>query len=382
MDEDAGSYTVAVHGRCMIAHSFKGECFGPAQALHGCTYVVDAVVNGPKLLPGAQYLVDICLAESALHDALSCYNERNLDELTEFAGENTTCERFARAVWERVAAALPGPPALTSMRIVVRESDVAFVEYERALLGVGGVPAPLPALYKVSVRGRFMAARSLQGARFGEAQQRLHGGTFIVDALFTGHTLVAGANYLIDICLAEELVAKAIAPLQQTNLNENGGLSREVGNPTASGLARALWTAIARGLPSGHGLRGLKLVVAEHDASIAEFEQSLSGVVADAAVDVVADVAPSPQIKATRGNPGASDEEMPEWLRSASAVLTPQSAVAAASRGAAAPAQPTAVGTSAAGGGRHTLLARGRCMIAHSFKGAEFGPAQALHGCT
>ena len=108
--ESVGSYSVAVHGRCMIAHSFKGECFGPAQALHGCTYVVDAIVEGPKLQTGANYLVDICLAERALHDALGCYHERNLDELDEFAGDNTTCERVARAVWERMAAALPGPP--------------------------------------------------------------------------------------------------------------------------------------------------------------------------------------------------------------------------------------------------------------------------------
>ena len=63
--ESEGSYSVAVHGRCMIAHSFKGECFGPAQALHGCTYVVDAIVEGPKLQTGANYLVDICLAERA-----------------------------------------------------------------------------------------------------------------------------------------------------------------------------------------------------------------------------------------------------------------------------------------------------------------------------
>ena len=132
--ESEGSYSVAVHGRCIIAHSFKGECFGAAQqALHGCTYVVDAIVEGPKLQTGANNLVDICFAERALHDALGCYHERNLDELDEFAGENTTCERVARAVWERMAAALPGPPALAVLRVVVHVSDVAHVEYERAL---------------------------------------------------------------------------------------------------------------------------------------------------------------------------------------------------------------------------------------------------------
>ena len=257
----------------MIAHSFEGECFGPAQALHGCTYVVDAIVEGPKLQTGANYLVDFCPKERALHDALGCYRERNLEELDEFAGENTMCERVARAVWERMAAALPGPPALAMLRVVVHESDVAHVEYERAL---GDDAAP--ALYTVSVRGRFMAARSLRGARFSESQQRLHGGTFVVDALFSGTTLDNGPNYLIDICLAEELVRRATAPLQQTHLDGDSTVllkAAGVANATASGLAKALWTSIAQGLPPTHGLRGLKLVVAEHDASVAEYDGRL-----------------------------------------------------------------------------------------------------------
>ena len=172
-----------------------------------------------------------------------------------------------------MAAALPGPPALTILRIVVHESDVAHVEYKRAL---GDDAAP--ALYTVSVRGRFMAARSLRGVRFSESQQRLHGGTFVVDALFSGTTLENGPNYLIDICLAEELVRKATAPLQQTHLDGDSTVllkAAGVANATASGLAKALWTSIAQGLPPTHGLRGLKLVVAEHDASVAEYDGRL-----------------------------------------------------------------------------------------------------------
>ena len=61
MSPDA--YSVAVRGRMMCAHSFKGELFGPARALHGCTYVVDAVCKGTRLLPGQNYLVDICAAD-------------------------------------------------------------------------------------------------------------------------------------------------------------------------------------------------------------------------------------------------------------------------------------------------------------------------------
>ena len=158
----ADGFSVAVRGRCQIAHSFKGEQFGPAQALHGCTYVVDAVCKGAHLLPNCNYLVDICAAEAALHEALAIYNLRNLDELDEFANDNTTCERLARAVWERVAAALERTqPAVEALQIIVAESDVAHVEYERRL-----GPAAPPGMYTVSVRGRFMAARSLRGERF------------------------------------------------------------------------------------------------------------------------------------------------------------------------------------------------------------------------
>ena len=114
------------------------------------------------------------------------------------------------------------------------------------------------------------------GARFSESQQRLHGGTFVVDALFSGTTLDNGPNYLIDICLAEELVRRATAPLQQTHLDGDSTVllkAAGVANATASGLAKALWTSI--GLPPTHGLRGLKLVVAEHDASIGELNGRL-----------------------------------------------------------------------------------------------------------
>ena len=300
-------YSVAVRGRMMCAHSFKGERFGPARALHGCTYVVDAVCKGSRLLPGANYLVDICAAEAALHAALSLYDQRNLDDISEFEGDNTTCERLARAVWERVAAALStSQPAVEALQIIVKESDVAYVEYERRL----GANAP-PGLYSVSVRARFMAARSLRGARFGDAQ-RLHGGTFIVDALFSGRDLVSDATFLIDICLAEELLQKAVAPLHQCTIDDHATLSAcGRRNATGGAIAQALWSAVSAGLPAQSGIERLKVRVSEHDEAIAEYVRDL---------------------------------HVPR--------------------------------------GMHTLVARGRCMIAHSFRGEEFGPAQALHGCT
>lgn len=289
-----------------MAHSFKGELFGPAQALHGITYVVDAVIKGPKLLPGANYLVDICVAERALHAALARYDLTNLDDLDEFAGDNTTCERVARAVWEQVAAALPGPPELDALQIIVKESDVAHIEYER-LLGPGSAPA---AFYTVSVRSRFMAARSLASAG-AAARGPLHGATFVVDALFSGHELDERATILFDICLGAELLQAAVAPLHQSNLDGNAALGGRR-NPTANAIAEALWESVAGGLPARHALTHLKIVVREHDEAAAEYARSLGGV----------------------------------------------------------------------GGAAHTLVARGRCMIAHSLTGEAFGPAQALHGCT
>lgn len=299
-------FAVAVRGRCLIAHSFKGELFGTAQALHGCTYVVDAICEGPQLQPRANYLVDICAAEAALQTALKLYDRTNLDETPEFVHDNTTCERIARAVWDKVAAALPGPPALEKLRIVVRESDVAHVEYERAL-----GPGAAPGLYTVSVRSRFMAARTWDAS--------MQGATFVVDALFSGCDLDPAATFLFDICLADDLLSKAVAPLHQTCLDGNPAMRGvHQGNTSSNAIAEALWHTVAAGLPAAHTLSHLKLVVREHDQATAEFSRSLLE---------------------------ASDSVIQH---------TPQ----------------------------HTLVTRGRCMIAHSFHGPEFGPAQALHGCT
>ena len=82
----------------MIAHSFKGEAFGPAQALHGCTYVIDARLHAANLAPDGGFVCERAVAEAALREALSRYHQTNLDTLAEFAGENTTCERVAAAL--------------------------------------------------------------------------------------------------------------------------------------------------------------------------------------------------------------------------------------------------------------------------------------------
>jgi 6-pyruvoyl-tetrahydropterin synthase len=137
-------YAVNVRDHFMIAHSFRGEVFGPAQRLHGATYVVDLELRRESLdVDGI--VVDIGLATQVLHEELAALNFRNLDELPQFAGRNTTTEFLARAIFDRIAAriaagalgphAMPGPdtPGLTRMRVTLHESHVAWAAYEGAL---------------------------------------------------------------------------------------------------------------------------------------------------------------------------------------------------------------------------------------------------------
>jgi 6-pyruvoyl-tetrahydropterin synthase len=122
----------------MIAHSFRGEVFGPAQELHGATYVVDATFRRPEL-DADGLVVDIGLASTGLREILGSMNYKNLDDVPEFAGENTTTEFLARAIWDRLVAALragelgDGAHGVTSIRVRLNESHVAWGSYEGAL---------------------------------------------------------------------------------------------------------------------------------------------------------------------------------------------------------------------------------------------------------
>ena len=98
-------YSVAVQDHFMIAHSFKGDVFGPAQALHGATYDVELEFRREAMDPDG-IVVDIGLATSVLKSVLRAFNYRNLDELHEFAGANTTTEFMARAIFDRVVEAI------------------------------------------------------------------------------------------------------------------------------------------------------------------------------------------------------------------------------------------------------------------------------------
>jgi 6-pyruvoyltetrahydropterin/6-carboxytetrahydropterin synthase len=128
-------YTVSVRDHVMIAHSFTGEVFGPAQKLHGATYVVDAAFRRATL-DADGIVVDIGRATDVLRRILADLNFRNLDEVPAFRGTNTTTEFLARHVFEQVVAAILrgelGPHATGIDRVVVtlHESHVAWASYE------------------------------------------------------------------------------------------------------------------------------------------------------------------------------------------------------------------------------------------------------------
>ena len=122
----------------MIAHSFRGELFGPAQRLHGATYVVDVELRRPSLGP-ENVVVDIGRATDALRAVLGKLAYRNLDEIAELAGINTTTEFLARWVFERMAetartgALGPGGDAISAMKVTLNESHVAWASFEGEL---------------------------------------------------------------------------------------------------------------------------------------------------------------------------------------------------------------------------------------------------------
>jgi 6-pyruvoyl-tetrahydropterin synthase len=131
-------YIVNVRDHFMIAHSFRGAVFGPAQRLHGATYVVDVELRRSEL-DADGVVVDIALASEQLRAVLADLNFRNLDDEADFAGRNTTTEFLARAVFDRMAARIAGgalgeqATGLESMRVTLHESHVAWAAYEGAL---------------------------------------------------------------------------------------------------------------------------------------------------------------------------------------------------------------------------------------------------------
>jgi 6-pyruvoyltetrahydropterin/6-carboxytetrahydropterin synthase len=131
-------YSVTVRGHMMIAHSFRGEVFGPAQRLHGATYVVDVELRRPGLSADG-IVVDIGRATDVVNGVLGQMNYRNLDEEASFAGTNTTTEVLAKAVFDRVADAIrrgdlgPDARAIAGMRVTLHESHIASASFDAAV---------------------------------------------------------------------------------------------------------------------------------------------------------------------------------------------------------------------------------------------------------
>lgn len=131
-------FSLTVREHIMIAHSFRGEIFGPAQKLHGATYLVDVEFRRSDL-DADGLVIDIGLASQALKDLLSPLNYRNLDELPDFAGQNTTTEFMAKVIFDRMAARIAegalgeSAKGLSDLKITLWESHVAWAAFEGPL---------------------------------------------------------------------------------------------------------------------------------------------------------------------------------------------------------------------------------------------------------
>ena len=128
-------YSLSVRDHVMIAHSFQGEVFGPAQRLHGATYVVDATFRRAEL-DADGLVVDIGLASAALKGVLAEVNYHNLDDMPAFRGKNTTTEFLARWIFERLVEQIQagklgeGARSLSTVKVTLNESHVAWASYE------------------------------------------------------------------------------------------------------------------------------------------------------------------------------------------------------------------------------------------------------------
>lgn len=131
-------FSLTVRDHMMIAHSFNGELFGPAQGLHGATYVVDVTFER-EALDQDDLIVDIGLASEVLSGVIGEFNMKNLDDIEEFSGRNTTTEFMAATVFDRMAAAIrqgrlgETGKGLCGMKVTLGESHIAWASYHGKL---------------------------------------------------------------------------------------------------------------------------------------------------------------------------------------------------------------------------------------------------------
>jgi 6-pyruvoyl-tetrahydropterin synthase len=131
-------FSVTVRDHIMIAHSFRGDVFGPAQRLHGATFVVAATFRRPEL-DQDNIVVDIGRASEELKDVCGALSYRNLDDEPDFAGVNTSTEYLAKVIADRLAERIAagtfgaGAEGLTGLSVTLHESHLAWASYERGL---------------------------------------------------------------------------------------------------------------------------------------------------------------------------------------------------------------------------------------------------------
>ena len=133
-------FSVTVRDHIMIAHSFTGDVFGPAQRLHGATFVVDATFRRVEL-DADNIVVDIGAASEQLREVCGALSYRNLDDEPAFAGRNTTTEFLARLVFDRIVAVIArgdlgeSGRAIEGLRVTLHESHIAAAAFEGRVIG-------------------------------------------------------------------------------------------------------------------------------------------------------------------------------------------------------------------------------------------------------
>ncbi|WP_043263244.1 6-carboxytetrahydropterin synthase [Streptomyces sp. CT34] len=131
-------FSITVRDHLMVAHSFRGAVFGPAQRLHGATFIVDATFRRPEL-DADDIVVDIGLATRELGAVVGELNYRNLDDEPAFAGTNTSTEALAKVIADRLADRVQagnlgeGARELSGITVTLHESHIAWASYERTL---------------------------------------------------------------------------------------------------------------------------------------------------------------------------------------------------------------------------------------------------------
>ncbi|MFF4836395.1 6-pyruvoyl tetrahydropterin synthase family protein [Streptomyces sp. NPDC001315] len=131
-------FSITVRDHMMVAHSFRGEVFGPAQRLHGATFVVDATFRRPEL-DDDNIVVDIGLATTELGKVISEFNYRNLDDVEQFDRINTSTEYLAKVVADRLVEAIhagtlgEGARGIRQVAVTLHESHIAWAGYERSV---------------------------------------------------------------------------------------------------------------------------------------------------------------------------------------------------------------------------------------------------------